>query len=322
MPGREGLADDGWRRRRRAESVAAAEAALRIGSGGDRGAGHRRAGRLGALLQPLPRERGAGAAAAAPPRRPADAAVADAPALGAAAGGGQPLRLVPDHPRDVPRVPPGRLRPARAEGHPGRASSGARSRLVSVETRRASPFASSLMFDYIASYMYEGDAPQGSGLRGCLRQPHLGLGASCRARSSASARARASSSRRASSATRRRSSSAARASLRLADLQRAQRQHRLEPGPDRGGDHVGRLGAVDDEVAGPAAAGQLEEALADPLVERQRLGLQPVRRLDPAPAPRRRAGRAARSGAAAGRRSPTGTAAPTSVPARSRPAPW
>jgi ATP-dependent helicase Lhr and Lhr-like helicase len=32
-------------------------------------------------------------------------------------------------------------------------------RLSSVETRRASPFASSLMFDYIAVYMYEGDAP-------------------------------------------------------------------------------------------------------------------------------------------------------------------
>ncbi|MDP8904763.1 MAG: DEAD/DEAH box helicase, partial [Chloroflexota bacterium] len=31
--------------------------------------------------------------------------------------------------------------------------------VVSVETARASPFASSLMFDYIASYMYEGDAP-------------------------------------------------------------------------------------------------------------------------------------------------------------------
>ena len=60
--------------------------------------------------------------------------------------------------------------------------------------------------------------------------------ASCRARSSASARARASSSRRASSAIRRRSSSAARACLGLADLQRAQRQHRLEPGPDRRGD--------------------------------------------------------------------------------------
>ena len=31
--------------------------------------------------------------------------------------------------------------------------------MVSVETQRASPFASSLLFDYIASYMYEGDAP-------------------------------------------------------------------------------------------------------------------------------------------------------------------
>ncbi|MGZ6258732.1 MAG: DEAD/DEAH box helicase, partial [Candidatus Limnocylindrales bacterium] len=32
-------------------------------------------------------------------------------------------------------------------------------RLVSVELQRASPFASSLLFDYIAAYMYEGDAP-------------------------------------------------------------------------------------------------------------------------------------------------------------------
>ncbi len=32
-------------------------------------------------------------------------------------------------------------------------------RVVSVETPRASPFASSLLFDYIAAYMYEGDAP-------------------------------------------------------------------------------------------------------------------------------------------------------------------
>ena len=32
-------------------------------------------------------------------------------------------------------------------------------RIVSVETPRASPFASSLLFDYIAAYMYEGDAP-------------------------------------------------------------------------------------------------------------------------------------------------------------------
>ncbi|HUH80513.1 MAG TPA: DEAD/DEAH box helicase, partial [Solirubrobacteraceae bacterium] len=31
--------------------------------------------------------------------------------------------------------------------------------LVEVETRNASPFASSLLFDYVATYMYEGDAP-------------------------------------------------------------------------------------------------------------------------------------------------------------------
>ncbi len=32
-------------------------------------------------------------------------------------------------------------------------------RLVEVESAQPSPFASSLLFDYIASYMYEGDAP-------------------------------------------------------------------------------------------------------------------------------------------------------------------
>ncbi len=32
-------------------------------------------------------------------------------------------------------------------------------RVVSVETPRASPFSASLMFDYVGSYMYEGDAP-------------------------------------------------------------------------------------------------------------------------------------------------------------------
>src|SRR5438552_9197161 len=31
--------------------------------------------------------------------------------------------------------------------------------LVEVETPRASPFASSLLFDYVATYMYEGDTP-------------------------------------------------------------------------------------------------------------------------------------------------------------------
>ena len=36
-----------------------------------------------------------------------------------------------------------------------------RIRVVSVESRSASPFASSLLFDYVGSFMYEGDAPLG-----------------------------------------------------------------------------------------------------------------------------------------------------------------
>ncbi len=46
--------------------------------------------------------------------RPAHAAVAAAPAVGAAARGRQRVRLVPDRPRDHARVPAGRLRRARA----------------------------------------------------------------------------------------------------------------------------------------------------------------------------------------------------------------
>src|SRR6202171_400833 len=34
-------------------------------------------------------------------------------------------------------------------------------RVLSATTERSSPFASSLLFDYIAQYMYEGDAPLG-----------------------------------------------------------------------------------------------------------------------------------------------------------------
>ena len=48
--------------------------------------------------------------------------------------------------------------PALREVLAGRRS-GARSRSTHVETARASPFASSLLFDYVAAYMYEGDAP-------------------------------------------------------------------------------------------------------------------------------------------------------------------
>ena len=53
--------------------------------------------------------------------RPADAALAAAAEGAEPARGGAQLRLVPDRARDLPRVPAGRLRPARAEADPARA---------------------------------------------------------------------------------------------------------------------------------------------------------------------------------------------------------
>ena len=55
--------------------------------------------------------------------------------------------------------------------------------LVEVETRTASPFASSLLFDYVATYMYEGDTPRPSAARPCCRSTATCC-ASCSARRS------------------------------------------------------------------------------------------------------------------------------------------
>ena len=95
------------------------------------------------------------------PRRrpgPADAALAAAAEGAEPAPGRAQVRLVPDHPRDLPRVPAGRLRPARAEEHPqGPADARARPRRgrdgVGLAVR------GSLLFDYVATYMYEDDTP-------------------------------------------------------------------------------------------------------------------------------------------------------------------
>ncbi len=77
-------------------------------------------GELGPVRLPLPGERGPGPAPASPPAGHPDAALAAAPAVGRPAGRGQPLRQLPDPGRDLPRMPLGRLRPARAEERPGR----------------------------------------------------------------------------------------------------------------------------------------------------------------------------------------------------------
>ena len=71
---------------------------------------HGRARRLGAVRCPLPRERRSRAPPAAPPPRPAHAVVDAAPEVGRPARGREPVRLVPDHPGDVPRGAARRLR--------------------------------------------------------------------------------------------------------------------------------------------------------------------------------------------------------------------
>ena len=67
--------------------------------------------------------------------------------------------VVPDRPRGGPRVPPGRLRPARAGRPDARASTGARSRSSTSRPSQPSPFARSLLFGYVAQFVYEGDSP-------------------------------------------------------------------------------------------------------------------------------------------------------------------
>ena len=95
-----------------------------------------------------------------PRRRPGPAQ----PALGAAQARRRPargrlaLRLVPDPARDLPRVPARRVRPA---GLVELLSDVERRRLrvVTVESRAPSPFAASLLFSYVANFIYDGDAP-------------------------------------------------------------------------------------------------------------------------------------------------------------------
>ncbi len=66
--------------------------------------------------------------------------------------------VLPDRARGGPRVPPGRLRPAR----PGRPDASGAAREVGihdVDTHQPSPYARSLLFGYVAQFVYEGDSP-------------------------------------------------------------------------------------------------------------------------------------------------------------------
>ena len=107
----------------------------------------------------LPGVRGPGPAAAPAPARPAHAAVAAAPEGRRPAGGGGQVPDVPDPARGHPRVPQRRVRPAGAARGARRPARPRRSGWSPVDTPPASPFAQSLLFGWIAVYMYEGDAP-------------------------------------------------------------------------------------------------------------------------------------------------------------------
>ena len=124
-----------------------------------RGPDRRRALRLGPVRRPLPRERLPLAADPARLPRQAHAALAAAAEVAEPARGGARLPPLPGHPRDLPRVPAGRPRPARARPTCCDKLHARQLSLVEVETPTASPFASSLLFDYVATYMYEGDTP-------------------------------------------------------------------------------------------------------------------------------------------------------------------
>ena len=108
---------------------------------GRRGAGHRGRRRLGPVREPLPGERGAGPAAAAPPARAAHAALADAPARrrscspspAATAPSRSSSRRTARCLQDVFDLPALRELLAAIERR--------EVRVVSVETPRASPFA-------------------------------------------------------------------------------------------------------------------------------------------------------------------------------------
>ena len=128
-------------------------------AGRARGPGRPRALGLGPVRRPLPRERLALAADPARLARQAHPAVAAAAEVAEPARGRPRLPPLPGHPRDLPR---GACATSSTCPRSSSCCGDLHSRkitMVEVETPTASPFASSLLFDYVATYMYEGDTP-------------------------------------------------------------------------------------------------------------------------------------------------------------------
>ena len=176
----------------------------------------------GALRRALPRERRARAPHPAAAAGAAHAALAAAPEGAEPAPGRAPLRLVPDRARDLPRVPAGRLRPARAARRSCTGSRPAELDLVEVETRVR------LADRRVAAVRLRGDlhvrgrhARRGAARAGALARPRPAPRAARSARSCASCSTRARSRR-----SRRRSGRAPRNADELHDLLRRGRRPR------------------------------------------------------------------------------------------------
>ena len=126
----------------------------------DRGPRHPGGRRLGAVRRPVPRVRRPRPAAPPPrPRPPLARCGSSASAAPQLLEVAVEVPVVPDRARGGARVPPGRLRPARAGRADAAASSGARCRSSTSPTQPPSPFARSLLFGYVAQFVYEGDSP-------------------------------------------------------------------------------------------------------------------------------------------------------------------
>ena len=143
-----------------------------------------RARRLGAVRRALPRERRA--RAADPARLPGQAHAALAAAAEGAdpARGRQRLRALPDHPRDLPRVPARRARPAGAAASCCASCTRASSSLVEVETPTASPFASLAAVRLRRDLHVRGRHAERRAPRGRARRSTATCCASCSARRS------------------------------------------------------------------------------------------------------------------------------------------
>ena len=75
------------------------------------------------------------------------------------ARGRRAVRIVSRPARDLPRMPARRLRHAGARRHAGRRPQPRSIRVATVDSETPSPFAASLLFSYVASFIYDGDAP-------------------------------------------------------------------------------------------------------------------------------------------------------------------